>query len=92
MLFCRQPGADPYIVPVTNPAEQLVQANPNTYVRVPNPPLNATVLAALAIDTYHHSPDFRYVFLHLPGSGAPSINLAHRQVEDILSADTSFPI
>jgi hypothetical protein len=92
LLFCRQAGADPYIVPVTNPAEQLVLANPNTYVRVPNPPLNATVLAALAADTYNHSPDFRYVFLHLPGSGAPSINLAHRQVEDILSADTSFPI
>jgi hypothetical protein len=92
LLFCRHVGNQPTILPVTNPAEQLVEANSNTYVRVPNSSLNAAALQRLATDTYQHAPDFRYIFLHLPGPGAPSINLAHRRVEEILSVDTSFAI
>ena len=92
LLFCRHTGTKPFIQAVPNPAEQLVLDNPNTYVRVPNSPLNAAILHSLATDTYKHSPEFRYIFLHLPGPGAPPINLAHRRVEEVLTADTSFAI
>jgi hypothetical protein len=89
LLFCRHTGNNPTILLVTNPAEELVKANPNTYVRVPNSPLDTATLQTLAAATYQQSPDFRYIFLHLPGPGAPPINLAHRRVEEILTADTS---